>query len=184
MIEANSIIEAHRYKMRFILMKHIKCVQDVARLYKKNYNPKIQNKIYDTRLHDLNFNESFSVIPNSQFTSSSSSSSSSLSSSSSDPKLLPMLLNSKNANILKTVDYTMKKVDKTLYKHLKKTKNKQSLGFKILFVCRKLFTKIKKPIYTLLGILGVYTSLTHFLYIPDNICEFIASSSFIEEYEI
>lgn len=161
--------------MRELLSTHITLMQGFLRYYKKPtiYEARIFNREYDPR---CDWSRSSST------SSSSSASSSSLSSSSSNtPTLLPLLLNGKNADILRAVNTTLRTMDKTLGEQLKKTKNKKALMFKVLLMCRKCFNTLKRPMYTVLGMIGVYTSLAHFLYVPDIVYAFIVSCATIKD---
>lgn len=161
----DDVIENNQIRMRELLSTHITRMQGFLNYYKNPtiYEPKILNQEYDPRCDW------------------SRSSSSSSSSSSSTPTLLPLLLEGKNADLLRVVNTTLRTMDKTLGKQLKKTKNKKALMFKILMVCRKLFDTLKRPIYTALGVIGIYTSLAHFFYLPDTISTLIVSSATIND---
>lgn len=166
----DDVVETNRIKMRELLSTHIRRVQGYMHYYKNPtiYEPKILNREYDPRCDW-------------SCSSSTASSSSASSSSSNTPTLLPLLFEGKNADLLRVVNTTLRTMDKTLGKQLKKTKNKKTWVFKILLICRKFFNRLKRPMYAALGMIGVYTSLAHFLYMPDSISTLIVSSAAIKD---
>lgn len=172
----DSIIEDHQMKMRALISTHILRMQGFLQYYKKLtiYEPKIFNREYDPRCEWSRSSSTGSL-------SSASTSSSSSSSGPNTPTLLPLLLKGKNAEMLQIVKRTLRTMDKTLGKQLKNTKNKKALMFKLLFMCRKFFNTLRRPMYAVLGVIGVYTSLAHFLYLPDTISTFIVSSATIKD---
>lgn len=163
----DSLICDNRLQTRRLLSNHMKYIQNVINTYERMEKP-----------HNDDFD--FPRVSQSASSTPTSVSSSSSSSSSSGP-MFPLLLDDKKNSILHTMSLTMKKMDKSLDKQLKKTKNKTSLFFKSLLLCRRLFNTIKKPMYSILGIVGIYTSITHLLFVPDNICALIASSVMTKE---
>lgn len=165
----DDVIENNKIRMRELLSNHIIRMQEISSYYKRPtiYEPKISDRQYNQRCESSR--------------SSSTSSSCDSSSSSNAPTLLPLLLEGKNADILRVVNNTLQTVDKTLGKQLRKTKNKKAVMFKILLVFRRLFDTLKRPMYTALGVIGVYTSIAHFFYLPDTIYTFLVSSTTIKD---
>lgn len=164
MSRIEEMIYENRLKMRRLLFNHMNYVQRVA----KNYD------CFESAATILrgNTENDMENLENASHSSSSSSSSTSCVGT-----MFPLFLDDKKTAMLHRMSATIKKVDKTLDKQLKNTKNKTSLLFKSLLLCQKIFNKIKKPMYSILGIVGIYTSITHLLILPDNLRQLIAATS-------